>query len=291
MDSTPIRFVISDTSRMNMDQLAEAINAVYQGYYLPVEHTPVSFAAFCRQYSLDCAQSVLMVDETGHLTGLAMLALRAGGRGWCGSFGIVSRYRGQNLAGLLAKGLIDRARELGLTTLQLEVLAQNERAIKTYRQAGFEIVRNLVVLNAPIGPVEMAYSTLGIREVELGTALKIAASLESPVANLQPCWQVEPVSLGNLVDGRALVAEQNDLPVGVMIYRASPSTAQISLSQLNFRDPAVVGPLLQYAAALHPAARGFYLLNAPEGSPQVETLLTSHGFKETNRQYEMQMIL
>src|SRR5579883_2917667 len=127
----PPEYVLSDTSQMSIEQLAKVTNATFQGYFVPVNHTTQSFAAACRAWSMDVAQSIILEKNDGRLVGLAMLAIRAE-RGWCGGFGILPRYRGRGLARVLAEGMIDRARRLGLKSLQLECFLQNDRAVRVY---------------------------------------------------------------------------------------------------------------------------------------------------------------
>ena len=291
MNPPPARFVIGDTSLLSLEQLAQAVNATFDGYFMPVKHTALTFGAFCRQYSLDVGQSVLMDDETGQLVGLTMLGLRAGLRGWCGGFGIVPGYRGRGLSDLLVNGLLDRARELGLVSLQLEVLTQNERAFKTYQKAGFQTTRQMLVLSAPVTALVTPArdSELKLREVDVLTALQLKSSLDNPV---RPCWQREAPSLHAQADLRALVAERGEQVLGVLLFRYTATSGQLSLLDLTYRDENVVALLLEQATrSVAQLPTSFYLLNEPENSPLLGLLTGQFGFQETSRQHEMVIAL
>ena len=292
-------FVITDTSQMSMAQLAEAINAAFDDYYVPVNHTALTYAAMCRQFDLDLAQSVVLREaSSGKLAGITMLGLRDN-RGWCGGFGVTSAFRGQGASRWLAEALIERGRSLGLQSLQLEVMVQNERAIKTYRRAGFQVVRDLVVMSAPadlvLPELRPGHSVLlEISELAPLEALRIASRLE-PAHGFEPCWQREPASLAALSQLRGLVAWRSGTPLAVLLYRYNPANGQIGIANLTFYNEAAAKGLLERAAVnsriLRPRgedakAEHFFILNEPENS-ELFALLSEIGLQETIRQYEM----
>jgi GNAT superfamily N-acetyltransferase len=278
--------VISDTSRMSSAALADAINAVFAGYYIPPANTASSFASFCRWFNLDLATSVRMETKDGTLMGLAMLGIR-GSRGWCGPFGIVPNFRGRGLAGTLASGLIARARSHGLRSLGLEVLVQNERAIKTYQNAGFVTLRSVCVLDG--SPENSFFKSDGgesydIQEITVAEAWLIAEQLRT--GRPPPTWQREPVSLLSM-EMKAAVALLNGREQGVLVYRHNTIANQVAIGALDFREESVARALLARVASL---SSRFFCLNEPENSTLHE-LLGRVGLREVHRQYEMTLQL
>lgn len=290
-------FEISRTGRMSIEQLAEATNATFAGYFVPVNHTSESFATNCRAFSLDLTQSLLARHWDGRLAGLTMLGLR-GERGWCGGFGITEEFRGIGLANWFARKLVEQARGLGLTTLQLEVLAQNTKAFQTYQKAGFQTTRELVILSAPVSQVltELeAFHTvrMEISEVRLEEALHIAIGLE-PALGFEPSWQREPATLYATTGLRGFVARRGGKALAVLIYQHNPESGRISILNLTFYNEAAAKALLERAAVNSKILRArpdapeevFFVLNEPENS-ELFLLLSQLGLQETNRQYEM----
>ncbi len=291
-------FLVSDTDQMNMIQLAEALNAGFEGYLVPVNFTAQSQATFCRQFSIDTAQSLLIHHPGGRLAGVTLLGVRDN-RGWCGGFGITPEFRGQGANRVLLAALIERAQSLNLQSLQLEVLARNERAIKMYRRAGFQVTRDLVILSAEAAQVlpqlRPGHSVqMEISDVEPQEALRIANRLESN-DGFGPCWQCEPTSLGATSGTRGIVATRGGRPLAVLLYRYVPTTGQINILNLTFYNEAAAKALLERAAVnskiLRPKAEDakpehFFILNEPENS-ELFSLLSEIGLQETNRQHEM----
>lgn len=78
------------------------------------------------------------------LMAFALVAPRAGGTRWrLATMGAVPAARGLGAAPALLDDLIDRALAQGVRRLELEVFAQNERAVRLYRSRGFEILHPL----------------------------------------------------------------------------------------------------------------------------------------------------
>ncbi len=279
----PPDFRVRDTSHLGIAALAEATNATFAEYFMPVVHTATGFSAFCRWFSIDTAQSVLLEHEDGRLAGLTMLATR-GDRAWCGGFGIVPEFRGRGLSVGLADALSERARSLGLRSLQLEVLTQNERAVKAYQRAGLTATRELVILTGDAAPLHPnTDAALDVRPAAPEDAWTCAAVLPAPA----PCWQREAVSVLGMPDLRAWVARRDGQVQAALICRRSPPSGPISLLSLPFAEEDAARALLGRAVA-EIGVTQFFLLNEPQDSPLLP-VLQSLGLRETNRQYEMRL--
>lgn len=294
-------FVLSDTSTMSITQLAEATNLTFTGYFFPVQHTPHSFARFCSVFHLDLGASVLLRHEEGAVAGLTMLGIR-GIRGWCGGFGIVPEFRRRGLSADLIAGFVAQGRKLGLKTLHLEVLTQNASAIHVYRKAGFEVVRDVLILSAETAQVASAVNahpardTYDVRTLTLEEALLAMPRVE---AEMEPVytWQRELASLLVGKNVQCRLATLDDRPRALLIYRVNPVNGQIGIDRCVFSEPPAARALLAHAieetAASSDADKGgsaFSVLNEPEGSPLL-LLLTSLGFQETHRQHDMRLAL
>lgn len=295
---TEADFVLDATGQMSAASLAEAFNASFEGYYVPVQHTTTGFAEFCRLNSLNIGRSVVMRHRDGRLAGLTMLGIR-GWRGWCGGFGLVPAFRGQGLARLLMGGLVEQAQQLELHTLQLEVFTQNTPAIKTYQQAGFNSSRELVILSAPATQMlpELktdAVARIEISEVEPEEGLRLLARLE-PESGGEPCWQREEVALGQTHRLRSIVARRGRQTLAVLLYTYHPTSGNISIGNLTFYSERAAKALLERAAVnskiLRPKIETakpeqFFILNEPSNT-ELFALLAELGLQETNRQIEM----
>jgi len=277
--------VIADTSRLSTAELAEIVNDAFSGYFVPIVHTASTFAAACRWFDLDAAASVLLQTRDGKRAGIALLGIR-GNRGWCGPFGIVREFRGLGFASTLAQALISRARSLGLKSLALEVMVQNERAIRTYRKAGFTLVRDVSILegefNTGLLPQDNQTS-VEFRETRIEDALRLLNEIGPSPA---PAWQRESASLLT-IDMRALAGWTGGRPQAILVFRHNEAAKQVVIGALVWQDESTALSLLRQAA---PIAPRMFCLNEPDDSPLCGLLLRG-GLRVIHRQHEMRLAL
>ncbi|MDX1932406.1 MAG: GNAT family N-acetyltransferase [Capsulimonadales bacterium] len=264
---------------------------------MPIQHTPEGFATFCRLHHLDIAQSVQLRDDSGNVVGQAMLGIRDR-RGWCGGFGIVPEFRGKRLATALIDGLLDRARLNGLKVLQLEVLCDNEPALRTYRRAGFVVRREVISFAGPIA--ENLHRTTESAEVRPVPILEAIArfALNETLWETSPVWQRQIALLYLRTDLRAFGATAND-GTAQILYGFQTATGFLRIDRLDFDSEAAARAVLrrainEAAAALRDAGENrpikWIVLNEPTDTP-LYALLDRLMVPITYRQYEMSLDL
>jgi ribosomal protein S18 acetylase RimI-like enzyme len=284
----------SDTSRMSIAEITAATNATFEAYFMPVAHTPAQFAEFCRCYSMDVAESVRMEDRAGRLVGLAMLGLR-GERGWCGGLGLVPEARGQGLGNRLVEALVGRARLCGARSMQLEVLAQNEPALRSYRNCGFRESRELTSF---WGDASLVLDTSAEEECKgpaRPVSIELAASAAVGINGLHaPVWPREAASILALNCCEALEIGSPGRPDAVTIFRTPPG-GPLEIQLLAGDDSTGIRALLSAVGRLYLNRCGggnahISLLDEPWSSPSAR-LFQELGFRELYRQYEMRLTL
>ena len=139
---------------LDLPGVTAAFNTVYQRYVVPFAMDEEQMGRHLSSAALDLAHSPLWLDDQGEVAGLGALGVR-GERGWIGGFGLSPTYRGLGLGRLLLDETLACARALGMHQVELEVLRQNEAAIRLYTRAGFRIVAYLagLVLLRPVAPI------------------------------------------------------------------------------------------------------------------------------------------
>jgi ribosomal protein S18 acetylase RimI-like enzyme len=256
---------LEPASRFTHAELAAIFNAGYEGYYTPFNLDEDAFRFMSRVWDddLDASRVALVGDEPA---GICKLAIR-GDRGWIAGIGVATGHRGQGVGEALMRGVLDVARERGLREIWLEVLVQNEPAIRLYEKLGFERVRDLEVwtLDTVSGdggsarpvPLEQAQERIGRERTE------------------REPWQRADESVANFDEVEALESEG-----GVVVFRSKGGRTS----------------LLQGVAAGEPAARELVQalgdamplqwLNGPEGDP-FNAAIASLGGTLAHRQHEL----
>ncbi len=275
---TSYRF--SNALAYTQPQLAEMHTVSFTDYFFPATMSAETSAWFWRVYQIDSASCVVMHDEDGAFVGMARMGLR-GTRGWCGGFGIAPDFRGTGASKLLAAQMVQVAREQHLTTLQLEVLTQNVKAIKVYENAGFVARRRLIGVQAETAALPEAAADVQVE------AIDPAILLPRLYEGQQPDWEREPASILTL--GASAVA----LPGGQgqrsgLLFRRGGDNIQILAAFLEHDLPdAALATLLRTAAN---DATGVQVFNEPEDSPFLARC-RALGFTEFFSQHEMFLTL
>lgn len=147
-----------------LPDLTQLLNLSFENYLVPVAFNLSQFLTMIRKDSLDLAASrVLLVDEQP--AGIALIARR----GWTSrlaAMGIVQGQRSKGAGSRFMHKLIDEARERNDHAMVLEVIEQNENAVKLYQKCGFQSVRRLIGLirKDAIEKNKISLTTIDLRE-------------------------------------------------------------------------------------------------------------------------------
>ncbi len=129
-------------SNYPLPDLAEFLNRGFEAYFVPIQFNTNAFLGLLRKDGIDLITSrVLLVD--GQPCGIALIARR----GWTSrlaAMGIAQESRGKGAGSWFMEALTREARQRGDREMTLEVIEQNEPAVKLYRKSGFQIIRRLV---------------------------------------------------------------------------------------------------------------------------------------------------
>ena len=116
--------------------------------------TQESLVTVLKQVVSDIAHGfVLFAHENGKMIGVAYLAIilsaeHCGKVGWLEELYVLPEYRAKGLGTALLTAVLERAREIGIVAIDLEVDAAHRRAESLYRRFGFRTLdRSRWVLN------------------------------------------------------------------------------------------------------------------------------------------------
>ena len=113
----------------------------FEHYFVPISLTDEAWANACHDYGVEMDRS-LAIEMDGQLVGFTFFAYD-GKRVYDASTGIAPEGRGHGATTKLFAAMEEAWQEAGIESVQLEVIVQNEPAIRSYQKAGLEIVRKL----------------------------------------------------------------------------------------------------------------------------------------------------
>lgn len=148
MDAVKIgnmQFDLKPASDYPLPDLVQTLNRGFENYLVPIHLNLSQFLTMVRKDSIDLTASrVLLVDEKP--SGIALIARR--GSLHCASrlaaMGIATEMRGNGAGSWFMERLIAEARERADHEMLLEVIEQNDAAVRLYKKFGFQSMRRLV---------------------------------------------------------------------------------------------------------------------------------------------------
>lgn len=276
------RFVTA--ADMPLAAVVAVINAVY-----PADgDTLADYAASGAANNMDPAHSVLALEPSGAVAGLAMLGVR-GARGWCGDAAVMPAHRNRGLGQMLMQRLSENARAYGLESLQLEVRAGNAPALRVYEKEGYKYTRRLHSFAAPLDELGWravrAPAELAIVRDPTGDALRRwhGTRFAAP-----PCWERELPSLLAHRHRDVWVASNAGREVACLVAGWEPGRARLNIYLLALANDAThadVRALCAQAVAETGAAALRVGLEPPES--RLAEMLREFGFRTEEEFWEM----
>jgi len=187
-----------------------------------------------------------------------------------GGVGVVQSKRREGIGELLTRSLLDRAAALGATEMTLEVIVENEPAIRLYEKLGFSRTRELEVLELERGDSEGAAD-----EVPLEVAQRIVRAYRES----EEPWQRSDETLTHL-------AARDPAPRGLAAGDAAAAIYRLSAESVGLVQAGGEGPALQALISTLRTKGTVSAVNYPSDGP-VAAALRAAGAGVTLRQYEM----
>jgi len=244
-------------STLSPAERVDVFNAAYEGYVVPFHLEEPQLAFMERSFDIDLEASIVGFRDDAPV-GLANLAVR-GDEGWVGGVGVVTSARRSGVGRCLMDALHERARELGLRRVWLEVIVENAGAFALYEELGYRTTQDLYVWTLPAAEGEPPG-----REVPVEEAKTMIPGKREP-------WQRADGTLANYDDVRGWVTDS-----GAMLFCVRSTSAQL---QQYTGDPE---PLIRALRTF----KDVYILNLPADDPAA-AVLRELGGKVAVRQHEM----
>ena len=229
--------------------------------------------------------------QDGRLVGLTLVGLGT----WAGEpaafdacTGIAKAHRGQGLAGRIFDAALPVLRGRGTTRFLLEVIQENEPAVKAYERTGFRITRPMVCYQRTDPRLPEASALVEIRPVG-----PEALNVLLPELDWQPSWEntfdavravPDEIRLYGAFDGAACV--------GLAVYYPTLRWIMSLVVKRSHRGRGIGKSLLAHALRnVEPGGRSVRVNNVDASDLATVSVLQQCGFRELVSQYEMEFRL
>ena len=184
-----MKFDSISASESLLPDLVKLLNLGFEDYLVPIQFSLPQFLTMVRKDSIDLTTSrILLADDEP--SGIALIARR----GWTSrlaAMGILQAMRGKGAGSWFMEKLIDEARERSDHEIVLEVIEQNEAAVRLYQKYGFQTIRRLIGFSRTDA---MQTNTIDLQEIDLRTA----GSLISMYGLRDLPWQLSAETIAHL---------------------------------------------------------------------------------------------
>lgn len=283
MDAVGEHPVLRRASEFTVEELTNAYNQTRVDYIVPMPMNARRLREYIHNYDVDMERSAVATMD-GHILGISMLGVRPG-RCWCTRLGVLPVKRRRGTGRLLVTDHIQKARELGVECMILEVIKDNVPAYNLFAQLGFRDTRVLLVLRRPPGPLN---DNVGPYRVERLDPDEIAGLLAQRRST--PSWLDEMPSLLKAGNLGALRVELTNGGRGWMVYQSSIFQLGRLVLQTETGDPREIARALVHALHTEYTIQDTNTENMPVDDPHVPGLLDM-GYIESFRRIEMRLDL
>lgn len=201
--------------------------------------------------------------------------------------GIIKPYRGQGIAGKMFDFALPELRKRGVRNFVLEVIQENEPAVRAYQKSGFEICRNFECFVAKAENLkvnENRANVLNIKEMDRSFLRQVSVFFD-----WRPSWENSVSSLLRIPDElQVLGAFADETPVGVLAYYPLIRWINLLAVHRDFRRKGVASALIQHFLANLPSeTKEIKAINVDSTDLAMQSLLIKTGFEKLLSQYEM----
>lgn len=177
-------FKYSDLANIDLATLTSAWNRCWQGYYYETHFTETQMKTWLERCQVDLTHSTSL-RHFERIVGFSLLGVE-NQMGWIAGTCIDPENRGSGLFAPLLQNQLEKAKNLYIQQVRLEVLNQNF-AHKVYEKVGFRKIRELYVYRYPKDAIEFkGFRSVGFSLRETNQTDYFQARRE---AGFNPPWQ------------------------------------------------------------------------------------------------------
>jgi ribosomal protein S18 acetylase RimI-like enzyme len=198
--------------------------------------------------------------------------------------GVIPNKRGNKLTQRLYEYALPILHENEIDKIVLEVITINEPAIKTYKNIGFKITRELECFKGSIN-ITSTNSDFQIRAMEQYDWQTLRSFWD-----FQPSWQNNSTAVENLKQSNLSIGiYDNEKLLGYIIFNPRLKRLHQLAVDKNYRKRGIGRQLLKHISAHYGSE--FSIINIDSSSKETLQFLTGIGMNMYVKQYEMELTL
>lgn len=275
---------IKRLAECTLDEVLKAWNDGFEGYFVQIKLNAEAFLNRLVGEGLSPNHSIVTFDKNKPV-GIVLNGFRnVDGKmiAWNGGTGVATDYRGKGISRALMEEVLEIYKEENVEVATLEVIKENERAIKLYEKYGYDITDHLLFITGEYKP-EVSEST-GIKDNLIRPEQLSGLSFYKEDVPWQCSWQ-------SAKQGEAKVFyNEADEPIGYAIYRRvwneDKKLDRIIFHQLELLDKEKVEYIPEFIASITTKPVNITTINFSASNP-ASNYFMEQGLKVSTEQYQM----
>lgn len=259
-------------------QLAECFCLAFSDYYFPMNLSPEQLREHLEQSGVDLKLSYGAFIEDNMVGFIFNSSSLYNGKKAAFDVGtaVVPEHRGKGVFHQMFQVMEPQLAQEHIDTYYLEVLQQNERAVRLYQKHGFSIEREYIVLRSGEKPAQN--DSFQGEEIDFS---KFDVSQASNCITVKPCFEH---CTGVLQKHPHLYEVRYTRRKGIISAFCIYAKENGAILQLGYQELPDLKHILQSMVSTFPSVG---VKNIDTAYPQVLELFDSLHFKEVTRQFEM----
>ena len=275
--------IIKKLSQCTLDEVLTAWNDGFEGYLVPIKLNLDVFLARLVGEGLSPDQSIVVFDENKPV-GILLNGFRTidGEKiAWNGGTGVATDYRGKGVSRALMDETLAIYEQENVEIATLEVIKENERAIKLYEKYGYEISDRLLFISGDYKPV--INDTRTIKSELIRPEQLPSYSFYKDDVPWQCGWQ-------SAKQGEARVFyNENDEAIGYAIYRRvwnEGKLERVVFYQLQLLEKGSAEDIPEIIGSITKEQVNITTINLSASNPVADYFI-EQGLKVTTEQYQL----
>lgn len=273
---------IKTLENTSVSEILNAFNLAFSDYVTPLQLTENQLKNKIIAEDVDLNWSV-GAFENNQLIGYILHGWR-NNKLYNGGTGVIPEFRGKQITAKLYDFIFEKIKNTSISSIQLEVITENTKAISIYEKIGFEKIRTLNYYKGTLNFESFVSSKdeLECIETELNNI--------NTTTDYHPSWQNNSVSISNLSkieDIKYFQLFHKKKNIGFLIFNAtSKKIHQIKIDENEFDRRALISKELFYIISKK-YSNTFVVTNIDESSVNTNEIFESVGLSCFLKQYEM----
>jgi ribosomal protein S18 acetylase RimI-like enzyme len=276
---------IKSLQNTEIDQLVTIFNQSFSDYIIPFKITKEQLKDKIISDNIKLEFSV-GAFENNQLIGFVLYGfdcINGNKIAYNAATGVIPEKRGNKVTLKLFEHIIPKFKEQNITKIRLEVITENEIALRTYKKIGFEIIRELNCYKGHVkSEIESKFEIVPLKNYDW--------ELLKSFWDWDPTWQNSISAAKNISNLNISIGifDSNSL-IGYLIYNPNSNRIQQFAVNKEYRNQGAGKQLFQHITGGN--EKEFSSINIAADSSNTNHFLSNLGLELYIKQYEMELNL